>query len=190
VTAILSDHTPRAAAHRPMPRLVLRFRALHHRRDGDEGRSEARLDARPRRRRRGAAGHVARRPARQRRDAELREAPHRAAQPLRKPVPRALTRAPPLPSRTTWSFRRPWRGSRKCGVVARRGASPIPALFLTAFPSSSALLLLALKRLLPPCQLSSLLRPRSCSCVSVYKGGSDTLLMGQSLSFIGTFKSG
>jgi hypothetical protein len=26
--------------------------------------------------------------------------------------------------------------------------------------------------------------------VSVYKGGSDTLLMGQSLSFIGTFKSG
>jgi hypothetical protein len=55
-----------------MPRLVLRFGALHHRRDGDEGRGEARLDAR--------------RPARQRRDAELREAPHRAAQPLTKPV--------------------------------------------------------------------------------------------------------
>jgi hypothetical protein len=173
---ILRRVTARSITRRPMPRLVLRFGALHHRRDGDEGRGEARLDAR--------------RPARQRRDAELREAPHRAAQPLRKPVPRALTRAPPLPSRTTWSFRRPWRGSRKCGVVARRGASPIPALFLTAFPSSSALLLLALKRLLPPCQLSSLLRPRSCSCVSVYKGGSDTLLMGQSLSFIGTFKSG
>jgi hypothetical protein len=68
-----------------MLRLVLRFGALHHRRDGDEGRGEARLDARPRRRVAGFRG--ARAPARQRRDAELREAPHRAAQPPTEPVP-------------------------------------------------------------------------------------------------------
>jgi hypothetical protein len=89
--------------------------------------------------------------------------------------PRAWTRAPPpLPIRTTWSFRRPWRGSRKCCAAKRRGAgmhmhgaSPIPVLLLAARVS---LLPLLSASLCSSVFFGILLRPRA-PVLCAYKGG-------------------